>query len=216
MHPEDPIASSRLHAHFMVVLAFQRTLNLPQYSHSFAAFVKALDQNRLLNFGTEIHTISWMPATLDITVLTTEAEPGINLDLPATLELARRFESSIKTWGAYRIQQELYDRAVAQEARLMRGEIQYKVLDGDLRPHTASNCIHVISDLDTTDGLLNTGLARGNSASQMVVDHLRRWIVEPDRVHPWVGELLGLSGVRSSAIIQLAPGTGNVAEAGMV
>ena len=96
-------------------------------------------------------------------------------------------------WGPYPIDEELYDRALQQEARLRSGLVLFKSIDFKFRPGNASNCIHAVSDLDTDYGLLHVGRQRGDAASYQVAQHLRRWIIDPGRTRSWVASRLGLN-----------------------
>jgi len=96
--------------------------------------------------------------------------------------------------GPYRIRPELYERSLRQIERLNSGRIQYRALDGAWRPDAASNCTHAVSDIDADDGYLTVDGAYGVAASARVVEHLRRWMIQPGREHPSIHEKLGLSG----------------------
>jgi len=180
-------ADSTEHSYYMMVFATQSEPNRAKFSHTFASFVKVArpestpDQPRL-----QVHTISWLPATLDVVVLNREPEAGVNLDLDSTLRWAMKRNERIIMWGPYKITPGLYDRAVAQEARLRSNTVLYKAVDRDLRPRTASNCIHAVSDISPEDGLLHVGTNRGQEASQSVVNHLRQWIINPEKTHVWL------------------------------
>jgi hypothetical protein len=180
-------------SYYMLIFAYQGRPNLPRFAHSFAAFVKTsevkdvgLDASRI-----EIHTISWLPATLSVEPLRLRPVAGRNLDLLETLQLAASQNADISAWGPYRIQKDLYDRAVAQIDRLSRGEIAFKAMDRGFRPTTASNCFHAISDI--LDGpLLDTGTAYGNPASEMVRDHLSGQIIQPNSTYRFLIKPMGL------------------------
>ena len=101
-------------------------------------------------------------------------------------------------WGPFKIDKELYDRAVKQESRLRSGRVLYKAIDLRFRPGVASNCIHAVSDLDTDKALLDSRLRRGDDASRLVVQHLSRWIIERGQTHAWVVGRLGLKVDRTS------------------
>jgi hypothetical protein len=189
----DPKADE---TYYMVIFAWQQDPNAPRFAHTFASFLKAAGPVDSPDAKVEVHTISWMPATLDIVLLTRFSEAGTNLDLPASLRLARDFGARVSMWGPYRIKKDLYDRAVQQEARLNKGAVEYKAFDAKFRPRTAVNCIHAVSDIDADDGLLQTGRECGESASQLVARHLKRWIIDPDKTHAWVSERLGLGDYR--------------------
>lgn len=189
-----PAAVRGADRYYMMVFASEATPNLPRLSHSFAAFIKVQEQETgsIATWPVEIHTISWMPATLDVHLLRAP-ESGVNLSLPASLNLAASNGTPVFAWGPFEIQRGLYERARAQITRLNSGEVSYKVLDTRFRPNQATNCIHAISDI-AAGPLLNTGTAHGVGASQMVVNHLTPWIVEPTKTHNEILQRLGLSG----------------------
>lgn len=178
-----PTASAE--SYFMVVFATDR--GAAPYSHTFATFVKTTEEGTLL----DVQTISWMPRTLNIFVLA-PAEPGVNLDLHASLQWALSRNVPTFQWGPFEIKRELYDRAATQIARLNSGTVAYKALDRRLHPGNVSNCIHAVSDIEMDRGVLHVGLAHGRAASQLVVWHLQPWIIHPEEHHEWVTDLLGL------------------------
>lgn len=115
------------------------------------------------------------------------------MTLQESLERCRARGQRVTMWGPYEIQPELYRRAAEQKARLERGELGWQALDkANRRNGTAVNCFHSISDLYTENGLLITGFARGDAASQMVVQHLQPFIIDPCRIHEPIVEVLGL------------------------
>jgi hypothetical protein len=175
------------HRCFMLVFASQGIRYLPQCVHTFATFVRAGDAPEL-----ECQTISWLPEDLNIKILRLWPQPGRNLSLDETVTLAKAKDARLLLWGPYRIDQELYERAKRQVERLNVGHVQYKAIDLGFRPDTATNCFHAVSDIDADFGLLRTGTAFGPAASALVAAHLRRWIIEPNGVHPWLIERLGL------------------------
>jgi hypothetical protein len=186
--PSDkPKSTSDTASYYMIVYAYQTTPNKPKYSHTFATFIKSSKQD---DSAFEAHTISWLPRTLNIVVLRRDSEPGVNLDLHKTIELGLSYGGRVSQWGPFQIQPELYERALAQIDRLESGAIGYKALDREYRLGGASNCIHAVSDIDTDNGILVTGLDRGDAAAAAVVEHLSRWIIEPGNIHPWINERL--------------------------
>ncbi len=189
-----PSAARAEELYYMVVFAAQRSFNRPQHTHTFATFVKATGEGPTLDsYQIENHTISWTAARLQLHLYRWRPEQGVNLDLQASLQLALRNRERLCKWGPYQIQQELYERAVQQVARLESGAVQYKLLDRRFRPHRAICCIHAVSDIHPENRILDSGRARGESASALVVRHLRPWILAPDETHDWVSERLGLS-----------------------
>jgi hypothetical protein len=189
-------------SYYMLVFAMQDDANQPKHAHAFATFVKATGQGAKAKI--EGHTISWMPDSLDIVVLRRLPEPGRNLSLPATLRLAKSFGSKVTLWGPYQIKKELYTRALAQEERLNKRAIMFKTVDRRFRLKSASNCIHAVADIDTDNGILNVGTSYGNAASQIVVQHLSRWIIEPKKTHEWVAKRLSLGTYQQGQVAQVA------------
>lgn len=179
-------------AYYMIIFGQQDASRQVDTAHTFATFVKARGEGPdRAKYRIESHTISWMPRSLDVKVLK-RPEQGSNLTLKDTLDHSRKIKSGVSMWGPFAIKQELYERALRQEARLNKGDIGYKALDLRFRPNEASNCIHAVSDIDTDKGLLETGTAHGDEASFMVLQHLGRWIVNPDQTHEWVSQRLDL------------------------
>jgi len=181
-------------SYYMTIFSAQANSRDPRRTHSFATFVKAARTgDAAKDSPIEIHTISWMPRSLDIVILRRRPELGVNLDLESSLRWAASKGSRVSMWGPYQINKELYDRAVAQEARLNSGFVLYKAIDRRFRPGTASNCIHAVADLDTDNGLLRSGQGRGDAASRQVAQHLERWVINPEQSHTWVASRLGLN-----------------------
>jgi hypothetical protein len=179
-------------SYYMIVFGQQGSANQVDLSHTFATFVKAAGAGPdKTKYVIDAHTISWMPRSLDVKALR-RPEEGVNLNLKETLLHARGIKTEVCMWGPFRIKKELFDRAVLQEARLKKGDLDYKLLDTRFRSATAMNCIHAVCDIDTEGGLLPTGTAHGKEASLMVLTHLSRWIVDNDKTHEWVGQRLEL------------------------
>jgi ABC-type phosphate/phosphonate transport system substrate-binding protein len=173
--------------YYLCVFAYDSLPRQSQYSHTFATFIKSSAGS------VEAHTISWLPTSKHIIVARTQSEPGMNLDLDQTLKFARDISARVYEWGPYRIRPELYERGLRQIERLNSGRIQYKVLDGAWRPDAASNCIHAVSDVDADDGYLTVDGAYGVAASARVVEHLRRWMIQPGQELFSIQEKLGPS-----------------------
>lgn len=178
-------------AYYMVVFCYQGVPAFPQSAHTFAAFVRAAPRRRGTPKIIESKTISWLPATLSVRLIS-GPEPGRNLSLQETLNHAAAIGARVSAWGPFQIKKDLFDRAFKQATRLERGDVLYKAVDYGWRPAVAINCFHAICDLDTDLGLLTTGIAYGKSATNLVVNHLRRWMIQPEQTHPWLLEKLGL------------------------
>ncbi len=174
--------------YYLCVFAFDSVPRRAPYSHTFATFIKS--SGGLV----EAHTLSWLPKSKHIEIARTQSEPGRNLDLHQTLNVARDLGARVYEWGPYQIRPELFERSLRQLERLRSGRIQYKVLDGAWRPDAASNCVHAVSDIDADAGYLTVDGAYGVAASARVVEHLSRSMLPPGREHSSIHEKLGLSG----------------------
>ncbi len=65
---------------YVLVFASQSVPRTPAYAHTWATVVRAVDRPGGRP-APEAHTISWLPATLDIRPLRPRVEPGVNLGL---------------------------------------------------------------------------------------------------------------------------------------
>lgn len=182
--------------YFMIFFASQAEPVVPRNAHTFATFVRCAPGATEINGASsdaEILTVSWLPASMDIVPIRRTPESGKNFDLAATLNWAKDMNARIVAWGPYEIKKDLFELARQQVERLDRGGIGYKALDLRFRGAGASNCIHAVSDIDTENGLLTTGTAFGEPASYMVLRHLQRWIIDPQKTYPEIVERLKLT-----------------------
>lgn len=180
-------------AYYAIFFSAQRTPNDPRFSHTFATFIKTDSEGSGKGPGViEKHTISWMPATGDVRLARLMPEKGRNLSLAQSLELASSEEERVSMWGPFEIKRDLYDRALKRIKLLESGKVSYKVVDERFRPGLACNCIHAVCDVDFDDGLMHTGAEWGDAATATVIEHLRRWIIKPEKTHDWLTKELGL------------------------
>jgi hypothetical protein len=192
-----PLICSRARAgeeYFLLMFGSQRIPANPNYSHSFATFVRATwegDGPRPANAALEAHTISWLPANLKIRTSALLPECGKNFDLHPTLQLAYETDQRVSLWGAYRVQPELFDLALQRKARLESGQIQYKANDAGYRSSRVTNCIHAISAIADGPKLRVASPGWGESASYFVLLEMQPWIISQCAV-PDIGSALGL------------------------
>lgn len=180
--------------YFLLMFGSQRVPANPNYSHTFATFVRGSwpgDGPCQGNMQLEAHTISWLPANLKVRTGALLPECGHNFDLPESLDFAYRTDQRVSLWGPYRIHPELYHRALAQKAKLESGSIKYKANDMGYHSDRVSNCIHAVSS--TVDGpkLRVASPGWGESASYFVVKQMEPWIFTKCPV-PEIGSALGL------------------------
>jgi hypothetical protein len=183
-------------SYFVLVFGSQRPeLNRPNFTHTYATFVKVLEDDSCPNAcSLEAVTISWMPQSLKVQTYHLLPEPGVNLDLRTTLEWARQSKLRTSVWGPYQIKKELYQDAVQQVTRLQSGAVRYKTIDTGYPCRRVSNCIHAVSDLVLREHRLRIGTPSwGEGASYLVTLAMHPWIIDPDRTHDWVLEALELS-----------------------
>lgn len=160
--PESPSKSQvvRQADHVMVLFsATGRRANVAT-SHCAALFCKVKADKSV-----ESVTISWMPKSLKKTY---RPEAGSNFDISATLKWANSVGASVDRHGPYYIKEDLYVRAKNQADRLNGGSVLYKTVDDGLRPNSATNSVHAISDIlcdDKFDNFLVTDRQHGRDAA---------------------------------------------------
>jgi hypothetical protein len=181
--------------YYVLVFGSQTPRPCPRYSHTFATFVKATGAGPCAEgYALEAHTISWLPADLEVRPAALLSEPGRNLDLYGTLRWAAATEQRVSLWGPYQIDRELYGRALGQIASLESGEVRYKAVDSGCQSDRVSNCIHAVSAVADGHHLLVLSPGFGEVASYRVGLGFRPWIVDPCQRHDWVAARLGLDG----------------------
>ena len=144
-----------------------------RYSHTWATFLKASGEGCDANaYAIEAHTISWMPASLDVKVFSPQPEPGVNLDLDQTLAMAASHAENVTMWGPFRIGPEVYDRSLRVHEKLSNGAVRYRAIDGANNVFI-SDCIHAVAAVDPQFGRNHYPLIRiGNSASRYIARQL--------------------------------------------
>src|SRR5262245_2010897 len=131
----------------MFVFASQRVPNNPNYSHTWATFVRATwpDDGPCPRCPTlEVLTINWLPRSLLIRTLALWPECGRNLNLHETLRYVLNSDERVSMWGPYHIDAELYRRALRQVALLESGSVLYKASDLGYYSDEVSNCVHAV------------------------------------------------------------------------
>jgi hypothetical protein len=189
--------SQAAESYYVVIFAAQQHdgTNHAHIAHSFGTFVK-------LTWADQCHpaprmeafTISWLPQTMDVHLWRVLPEPGVNVDLPASLALAQRQCQCVSMWGPYEIQPCLYERALARKAELESGHVRYKALDTGFPTARVTNCIHALSDIAFDTKRLRLGTPSwGDPASFFIVQSFRHWIIAEERTHDWLLPPLGLA-----------------------
>jgi hypothetical protein len=176
---------------FLLMFSSQRMPRNPNYAHSFATFVRASCGGPGAGTVLEAHTISWLPANLCIRTFALLPECGQNFDLDTTLHYTLENKERVSLWGPYRIDPELYRRAINQIAQLESGRVLYKADDTFYRSDRVSNCVHAVSVLSEGYRLRMLSPGWGDTASYFILLELRPWVLDEMR-HAWISSALGL------------------------
>ncbi len=180
--------------YFVLVFGSQRTPNEPNYSHSWATFVRvSYEEAPRRGCRFEAHTISWLPANLVVRTLALHAEPGHNFELHETVRYALGNDERVSMWGPYQIGADLYVRAMKQIALLESGAVQYKAIDSGHRTDRVSNCIHAVASVPDGYRVRAASPLWGETASYLITRRMMPFVVDDDpRKFRWVGSALGL------------------------
>jgi hypothetical protein len=198
--------------YFALVFSSESKPKRAKYSHTWVTLVKATPKpgfsdpydpaaDQAKYYDLTAHTISWLPASLNVRVLKLRADVGRNLNLEQTIHYAQCNGECIALWGPFElnptIAEDVFKKAEKQIARLNSGCILYKAIDPDQGPQAGRvvNCIHAFSDLD--------GLARrlrynemqhyGWDGGLVIVNSLARANrIDPSVRHEWIEAALGL------------------------
>lgn len=136
--------------YYILIWASQRVLRIqPAYTHSFATIVHTVEPGPGQVTILDAHTISWLPATLDIRTLACHPEPGVNLTLQETLEYVRQNRERVSLWGPFECRTNVYRRFLVQKDFLETSGIGYQCVDNwgeAARTGDGCDCIHAITD----------------------------------------------------------------------
>jgi hypothetical protein len=184
--------------YYLLLFGSQSTPKVARYTHSWGTVVKATCAPGQTDPELEVHTISWMPATLEIHPLRFHIEPGANLTLDVTVKEMLGNNERVSMWGPYENWHGLYRRFVTQRSFVESGQIGYQCIDtvGEAaRCGNGSDCIHAITDMDPFFDRQEYPLTRfGESATRNVVKQImtRPIIINPPCTHDWLICRLGL------------------------
>src|SRR5689334_4773181 len=89
--------------YYMLIFASQKPNMVAAPSHTFGTFVKAAREDGCAGpIAIEVHTISWLPEKREGRhVARLLPEPGVNLDLDATLKYVLGEGQRVSLWGPY-------------------------------------------------------------------------------------------------------------------
>jgi hypothetical protein len=184
--------------YYVLVWASQRIPKSPAHTHTFATVIHTAEQGpgNVKVLGS--HTISWLPATLDIKTLALRPEPGVNLTLQESLDWVQKDGQHVFLWGPYECRASVYRRFLIQKEFMETSGIGYQCVDNigeAARLGNGCNCIHSITDADPEFGRENYPLIWfGDSASEHLALRLRKLgsIINPEIEHDEILAALGL------------------------
>lgn len=181
--------------YYLMIFGSESRIKRAKFTHTWATMVRVNESD---STAMEPHTISWMPATLDIKALARKVEPGTNLELKFTIEEMLRHGEHVVMWGPYEVPFGLYQRFLVQKRFMESGTVGYQCIDSigeAARTGLGCNCIHAVTDMDPLYDRQQYPLSYfGISGSRNVVKqiHERPTIIGPNRCHTWVATALGL------------------------
>jgi hypothetical protein len=183
---------------YITLFASQTSPRIPRLSHSWGTVLHVVDQGEGRPPLVESHTISWLPATLEIHPWNFHTEKAINLDLQETLRFVLANGEHVSQWGPYECRPNLYYRFLVQKEFLESGRIGYQCVDTvgeSARTGNGCDCIHAMTDMDPLLSRNHYPLIRyGDSATRFVVQECRRRdvLINPGQTHAWLNAYLGL------------------------
>lgn len=155
--------------YYALIFGSQSSPKLLRHTHTWATFVRVVNEgNEPRQNQVYAHTISWLPATLDVRTWTLIPEPGINLDLYETLGVVYRNNERVTLWGPFEIGAQVYERSLGVKAILDSGTAQYRAISTP-RDLLVSDCIHAVAAVDPIFGRGHYPLIRiGKPASRYI------------------------------------------------
>jgi hypothetical protein len=183
--------------YYCLVFSAQSVPKLPRYTHTWVSVVRATPRQQGCPPELDVQTISWLPATLDIEPFDFCVEPGVNLDLYATLRVMQAQCMCVSLWGPFEMRLGVYRKFLIQKRFVESGWLAYQAFDvlGEAAwTGVGSNCIHAVTDADCAFGP-GPALAFGYDAASEMTAHLAcsGALVCPEQTHDWLIAALGLN-----------------------
>jgi hypothetical protein len=138
--------------YYLLIFGSQSHPKLLRNTHTWASFVRAVGESPDPNHcALYVHTISWLPQTLDVRVWSPFPEPGVNLDLSQTLSAVDAHNEHVTLWGPFVITPDLYERSLQVYQILQSGAVQYRAISTSSNL-LISDCIHAVAAVDPIFG----------------------------------------------------------------
>lgn len=94
--------SAMAESYHVLIFASQSHPKQHRHTHAWATFLRLDgDGSDSHNQPLQAHTISWVPSTLEVRVLTCRPEPGLNLDLHQTFAAVLAQKEHVTMWGPF-------------------------------------------------------------------------------------------------------------------
>jgi len=192
-------------SHYVLVFGAEPSPKTIKNCHTWATFIRVVGEGAdPSGYRVFVHTVSFVPATLEVRVLAIKAEPARNLDLEASLVYVRSKNASVTMWGPFLIRADVYQKSLQVWATAMSGAAEYRAIDSACNLLIA-DCIHAVAAVDPDFGRLHYPLIRvGKTASR----YIARQVVDrtdPDRTRPDASWLIPILGLNRPEIEVIAP-----------
>jgi hypothetical protein len=184
--------------YYVIVFGSQSTPKLPRFTHTWATVAHAVEEADGTPRLKEHHTISWLPASLNIQPLYLHPVQAVNLGLHETIEYVQGNTERVSEWGPYECLPRIYLRFLVQKEFLETYAIGYQAWDtvGEAaRTGDGCDCIHAITDMDPVYSRSRYPLAwLGEAASERLLIRLSegRALYHPEQPDDWLDGALGL------------------------
>jgi hypothetical protein len=181
--------------YYAMIFGSQTSPKQLRYTHTWATFIRAVGEGPdPSQYAIQVHTISWLPRTLEIRVWRPWPEPGVNLDLHQTLGVVYGNGESVTMWGPFLIRKEAYDKSHHVLQVIASGAAQYRAISTP-RNLLISDCIHAVAAVDPDFGREHYPLIRiGKPASRYIARQIMMRGPVDQRLHDnsWLIPRLGL------------------------
>jgi len=184
--------------YYVLFFGSQATPALPRFTHTWATAIKATWVDGQTDPVLELHTISWMPATLRIRTFSRHTESGVNLGLYETITEMKSHGERIAMWGPYEMRPAFYRRFLIQKQFMDSHTIGYQCIDsrGEAgRTGDGCDCIHAITDMDPEFDRTRYPLRHyGEAGTANIVEQVarRNAILNVSQTQDWLVPKLGL------------------------
>ena len=155
--------------YYSMIFGSQSSPKLLRYTHTWATFIRVVGEgDDPSGYQVYQHTISWLPATLEVRVWSPFPEPGVNLDLYDTLNTVHRNGESVTMWGPFEMAQPVYEQSLRVKMIIDSGAAEYRAISTP-RNLLISDCIHAVAAVDPVFGRGHYPLIRvGKPASRYI------------------------------------------------